>query len=343
MHYWLKLKNVIDPIDNMYSFTRDESVHPHPIWFDDETLRDGLQSPSARNPRIEEKIELLDHMENLGIQKVDLGLPGAGPFHVDHIDAMLAHIKENEYQIRPGCAVRTVVADIEPMVELQAKHEIELENLQDRHEREMERINQQKEKEVINKQIEAEREMQRSFTFGMKSAMEDYVDEVTNGAEQARRAFENSTRKMEDAIVNFAKTGKFEFKQLINDMLEALLRSRIQELFARIFSGGKTSSGGTSALGEIFGKIGDGIKNIFGGFFANGGTLGAGKFGIAGERGPEIVSGPAQITPMTAGAEITYNINAVDARSFQELVASDPQFLFAVTETGRQSLPETRR
>ena len=105
-------------------FTRDESAHPHPIWFDDETLRDGLQSPSARNPRIEEKIELLDHMENLGIQKVDLGLPGAGPFHVDHIDAMLAHIKENEYQIRPGCAVRTVVADIEPMVELQAKHEI---------------------------------------------------------------------------------------------------------------------------------------------------------------------------------------------------------------------------
>ena len=107
-------------------FTRDESAHPHPIWFDDETLRDGLQSPSARNPKIEEKIELLDHMENLGIQKVDLGLPGAGPFHVDHIDAMLAHIKENDYQIRPGCAVRTVVGDIEPMVNLQAKHEISI-------------------------------------------------------------------------------------------------------------------------------------------------------------------------------------------------------------------------
>ena len=107
-------------------FTRDESAHPHPIWFDDETLRDGLQSPSARNPKIEEKIELLDHMENLGIQKVDLGLPGAGPFHVDHIDAMLSHIKENDYQIRPGCAVRTVIGDIEPMVNLQAKHDIQI-------------------------------------------------------------------------------------------------------------------------------------------------------------------------------------------------------------------------
>ncbi len=196
--------------------------------------------------------------------------------------------------------------------------------------------------EEKQKQLEAERELQRSFTFGMKSAMEDYVDEVTNGAEQARRIFEQSTSRMEDAIVDFAKTGKFEFRALINDMLEALLRSRIQELFARIFSGG-TSRGSSSSLFDILGSIGTGIKNIFGGFFANGGTLGAGKFGIAGERGPELVSGPAQITPLTAGAEITYNINAVDARSFQELVASDPEFLFAVTETGRQSLPETRR
>lgn len=196
--------------------------------------------------------------------------------------------------------------------------------------------------EEKQKQAEAERELQRSFKFGMESAMEDYVESVTNGAEQARRIFENSTRRMEDAIVKFAKTGKFEFRDLINDMLEALLRSRIQELFARIFSGGSARSQGPG-LFDILGSLATGIKNIFGGFFANGGMLGAGKFGIAGERGPELVSGPAQITPLTAGAEITYNINAVDARSFQELVASDPQFLFAVTETGRQSLPETRR
>jgi len=109
-----------------HSFTRDEASHPHPIWFDDETLRDGLQSPSARNPRIEEKIELLDYMENLGIQKVDLGLPGAGPLHIDHIDAMLSHINKKDYEIRPGCAVRTVVSDIEPLVDLQAKHEMQI-------------------------------------------------------------------------------------------------------------------------------------------------------------------------------------------------------------------------
>ena len=109
-----------------YSIDRDESNHPHELWFDDETLRDGLQSPSARNPSIEQKIELIDYMESLGIQKVDLGLPGAGPFHIDHIDAMLGHMGDRDYSLRPGCAVRTVVSDIEPLVDLQAKHETQI-------------------------------------------------------------------------------------------------------------------------------------------------------------------------------------------------------------------------
>ena len=109
-----------------YEFKRNPSQHPHGVWFDDETLRDGLQSPSARNPSIEQKIELLSYMERLGIQKVDLGLPGAGPFHISHIDAMLTHIKERGYSIRPGAAVRTLMGDIEPLVELQAKHDMEI-------------------------------------------------------------------------------------------------------------------------------------------------------------------------------------------------------------------------
>ena len=106
-----------------YEIERNSRNHPHELWFDDETLRDGLQSPSARNPEIEQKLELIDYMEALGIQKVDLGLPGAGPFHIGHIDAMLSHMGERGYQLRPGCAVRTVVSDIEPLVDLQAKHE----------------------------------------------------------------------------------------------------------------------------------------------------------------------------------------------------------------------------
>ena len=109
-----------------YEINRNPANHPHEIWFDDETLRDGLQSPSARNPTIDQKIELLTFMEKLGIQKVDLGLPGAGPHHISHIDAMMTHITENDFKIRPGAAVRTLMNDIEPLVELQAKHGVEI-------------------------------------------------------------------------------------------------------------------------------------------------------------------------------------------------------------------------
>lgn len=109
-----------------YDIQRNPANHPHDVWFDDETLRDGLQSPSARNPTIDEKIELLTYMERLGLQKVDLGLPGAGPFHREHISAMLSHINENSFNIRPGAAVRTLMGDIEPLVEMQAKHEMEI-------------------------------------------------------------------------------------------------------------------------------------------------------------------------------------------------------------------------
>ena len=65
-------------------------------------------------------------MEKLGIQKVDLGLPGAGPFHREHIDSMLTYIRENDFKIRPGAAVRTLMGDIEPLVELQSKHEMQI-------------------------------------------------------------------------------------------------------------------------------------------------------------------------------------------------------------------------
>ena len=70
---------IYDWNDIDYSIDRDESDHPHELWFDDETLRDGLQSPSARNPTIEQKIELIDYMEKLGIQKVDQVFPERDP------------------------------------------------------------------------------------------------------------------------------------------------------------------------------------------------------------------------------------------------------------------------
>ena len=184
------------------------------------------------------------------------------------------------------------------------------------------------------------RETQRSFSYGWEEAMSEYVENATNGAQQARRIFEQATQGMEDAIISFVKTGKFNFKDLINDLLTTLLRSRIQELFARIF-GGAGARSNSPGLFDVLGSVASSIGK-FVGFKGDGGMIGKGEYGIAGERGPELITGPANVTPLM-GNQVTYNINAVDAASFQELLARDPQFLFAVSETGRQSLPQFSR
>lgn len=98
------------------------SLHPPgPVFLTDETLRDGLQSPSVRDPSIEQKIEILHLMESLGISSLDLGLPGAGPRAVEHVTALAREIVGNRMKIRPYCAARTVENDIRPIAEITQK------------------------------------------------------------------------------------------------------------------------------------------------------------------------------------------------------------------------------
>jgi isopropylmalate/homocitrate/citramalate synthase len=92
-----------------------------PIEFDDETLRDGLQSPSVRDPDVETKIRLLHLMDDLGIHSADLGLPGAGPRAVADIQTLCQEIATARLSVRPNCAVRTVVSDITPLIEISQK------------------------------------------------------------------------------------------------------------------------------------------------------------------------------------------------------------------------------
>jgi isopropylmalate/homocitrate/citramalate synthase len=96
-------------------------IRERPVEFDDESLRDGLQSPSVRDPDIETKVRLLHLMEQLGIHSVDLGLPGAGPRACADILALCREIARAGLEIRPNCAVRTVKADITPLIEISQK------------------------------------------------------------------------------------------------------------------------------------------------------------------------------------------------------------------------------
>jgi isopropylmalate/homocitrate/citramalate synthase len=89
-----------------------------PVLLNDESLRDGLQSPSVRDPSIQDKIEILHLMEALGINSLDLGLPGAGPRAVEHVEALAREIVSHKMKIQANCAARTHQNDIRPIAEI---------------------------------------------------------------------------------------------------------------------------------------------------------------------------------------------------------------------------------
>lgn len=110
--------NTIDP----------ELFHPRRhIGFDDETLRDGLQSPSVSEPAVEEKIELIHLMDALGVDTADIGLPGAGGTHAAGVETLAREIAQQKLKIRPNCAARTHRSDIIPIVEISQRAGIPIE------------------------------------------------------------------------------------------------------------------------------------------------------------------------------------------------------------------------
>jgi 2-isopropylmalate synthase len=97
------------------------------VLLNDETLRDGLQSPSVRDPLIQDKIAILHLMESLGINSLNLGLPGAGPRAVEHVTALAREIVDNKLRIRANCAARTHENDIRPIAEITQKTGLRIE------------------------------------------------------------------------------------------------------------------------------------------------------------------------------------------------------------------------
>jgi isopropylmalate/homocitrate/citramalate synthase len=88
------------------------------VMLDDETLRDGLQSPSVCMPAFEQKVEILHQMEALGIDTADIGLPGAGAHVAADVERLARVIGEERLRVAANCAARTVAADIQPIADI---------------------------------------------------------------------------------------------------------------------------------------------------------------------------------------------------------------------------------
>ncbi|MFQ5743297.1 MAG: LeuA family protein [Acidobacteriota bacterium] len=94
------------------------SPAPPGVQFDDETLRDGIQSPSVRDPGIEDKLRILHLMAELGIDAADLGLPGASERQQRDVGRMLEEVERERLDIFPNCAARTLISDIAPICDV---------------------------------------------------------------------------------------------------------------------------------------------------------------------------------------------------------------------------------
>jgi 2-isopropylmalate synthase len=112
----------------IYDWNRDAPVtRPPVVMLDDETLRDGLQSPSVRAPNIDQKLQILRLLDRIGVDTADIGLPGAGAHVVRDVERLAREIVDAKLKIRPNCAARTVVSDIEPIVEITQRVGISIE------------------------------------------------------------------------------------------------------------------------------------------------------------------------------------------------------------------------
>lgn len=98
-----------------------------PVLLNDETLRDGLQSPSVRTPKIDEKIRILHLINHLGIETADVGLPGAGAHVAADVERLVREILAAGLRVQPNCAARTVIADIVPVVEISQRVGLKIE------------------------------------------------------------------------------------------------------------------------------------------------------------------------------------------------------------------------
>lgn len=196
-------------------------------------------------------------------------------------------------------------------------------------EKEINDIFDQRREKTIQQQ-EADRRLTENFSAGFQKAYRQYAEDSRNAFERGARIFRTFTQGMEDAIVQFTKTGKLNFTDLVNTLLEEILRAEIRLLASNIMGAMRGSGGGSSSfLGSLLG-------------FANGGIIPTNGPVIVGERGPELLVGASgnRVIPngQFGGGSVTYNIQAVDAASFKSLIARDPGFIHAVAQQGARTV-----
>lgn len=176
----------------------------------------------------------------------------------------------------------------------------------------------EKQKAIARDLIEERIALERAWSTGATSAVNDYMDVVASAAAQSRTLFTDAFKGMEDALVQFVKTGKLSFSSLADSIITDLIRIQIQNSITKPLA---AASG--QFLGQLFGGGGSmysqplfGEKIDYGQFFADGGNPRPNSWAVVGERGPELAyfgAGGGTVVPNDQLGGATYYIDAKGA------------------------------
>lgn len=161
-------------------------------------------------------------------------------------------------------------------------------------------------------------EFSSDWTNGAKSAFANYEESAANVAAQTKSLFQNAFSSAEDALTNFVKTGKLDFKSLADSIITDLIRIQVHQALVAGISSFTGSATGQSFM-SLFSKT-QAMGGAWGGgvqMFANGGAFTnqvvstptafahAGGLGLMGEAGPEA------IMPLTRTADGSLGVKAL--------------------------------
>lgn len=205
-------------------------------------------------------------------------------------------------------------------------------------------IEMEKEKSVLRTEsINKEEEKSKSWSYGWEQAFKKYGEDAKNAAKVGEEAFKSAAANMEDAIVQFVTTGKFNFKSFAQSVIADLIRIQARAIATQILSKALGSFSFASGPTELSGST-----QYIGPAFANGGEPPVNQASLVGERGPEL------FIPKTAGTIIPNNqlnsalgnttnvtnnyINAIDVKSFEDRLLNSSNAVWAANQYANKSL-----
>lgn len=170
----------------------------------------------------------------------------------------------------------------------------------------------------------------REFSTGWDKAWNEYADNATNAANRAKDLFNTLTTAADEAFDKLIGDSDATWSEIVNSAIKNMMRSDFKNALGQLMGSSNT---GASGGGGFFAGLG----KFFAGGYAGGGTIPAGAWGITGEHGPEVVNGPATITPMNQGVTNYVTIQAWDGADVQRVLSQHPDLIYGLSLKGQRA------